>query len=158
MSCSPAHPSALKFLIWAANLVGNSEASNRSMRPTPLFPASKLRNVQIEAGSCSLAQQRIHHVGLLRLSSARVPVIEGVHVIAKTRGDSHAGDDDPLRWVPRRCLAHDGAACPCDGHEALVTQPWQFRHGLYSPCARYPLSHDLHAYRCLGCEDEYAAL
>ena len=40
-----AHPSLSKFWIWAAKLVGNSDASNLVMGITPLLPASKLHHI-----------------------------------------------------------------------------------------------------------------
>ena len=49
MDVSDAHPSLSKSFIWAAKVVGNSEASKRVIGATPVLPSSKLR------------AQKLHH-------------------------------------------------------------------------------------------------
>lgn len=61
----PAHPPSSKFLICAPNLVGNSEASKRSIRLTPLLPASRLQQTEPRRDQIMSCKQQWWVVALL---------------------------------------------------------------------------------------------
>lgn len=97
-----AHPSIWKSSIWAANFVGNSVASNRLMFLTPLLPDNSLQWKQALFNKCTMrcSDAALHAQAAQEWQYSRV--IESVHIIAKTRCNTHASDDNSfIVWSVR---------------------------------------------------------
>ena len=56
-----------------------------------------------------------HWAEQIRLVILYLLVVEGVHIVAKARGHTHAGDHNALIVWPLGCMHHSAAACSSKG-------------------------------------------